>query len=72
VSIDLNKDSNPGSTLIHETIHHIYPEMLEKKVLQWEKKIWRGLKQGEKVEVYKQMINRRSNLIIRLVKEKIG
>lgn len=71
-SIDLTKDVNPASTAIHEAIHHIYPKMLERDVLYWEKKIWRGLSTDEKITVYKQLLNKRTNLIIRIVKETIG
>lgn len=70
--IDLSKDVNPGSTAIHEAIHHLYPKMLERDVLYWERKIWRGISAKDKIAVYKQLINKRTNLIIKIVKEKIG
>lgn len=70
--IDLSKDYNPGSTAVHEAIHHLYPELPEKKVRLWERKIWRNLPYTKKLDVYRQLINRRTNLIIRIVKETIG
>lgn len=71
--IDLTKDNHsPASTAVHETIHHLYPEMKEKDVLKWEKRIWKNLPYKTKIDVYKQLLNRRANLIIRLVKETIG
>lgn len=73
VRVDLTKDTHsPGSTLVHEVIHHLYPEMLEKNVRKWEKRIWRRLPYKTKIDVYKQLLDKRANLIIRIVKEKIG
>ena len=71
--IDLSKDThNPGSTAVHEILHHLYPEMPEKMVLRKEKSIWKSLSEKQRIMVYKQLLSKRANLIIRLVKEKIG
>jgi len=70
--IDLSKDThNPGSTAIHETIHHLYPKMLEKDVLRWERRIWKNMGSTARIRVYKALLAKRANYIIKLVKETI-
>lgn len=72
VRIDLTKDSNPAMTAIHEVIHHLYPKMSEKKTQYWEKRIWKNLKYKDRIKVYEQLLDKRANFIISLVKETIG
>ncbi len=71
--IDLTKDThNPGSTVIHEVIHHLYPKMVEREVLRWERRIWKNLGYTARIRVYRALLAKKADYIIKLVKETIG